>query len=277
MREQLKREWAYMPAMARVAFVLISAVIFAVVFGPLLLSTDPTTMNLSSRFSPPSSAFWLGSDELGRDLLARLLYGGRISLGMSVGVVATGLFIGVTIGLWCGLVQGWWDTVVMRFIDVMLALPPLVLAMALAAALGPGLFNAMLALVIVSIPTYVRFARAQALQLRGQSYLHSARLAGASETYLLRVHVLPNSIGPLIVQGTMDVAGVMLASAALGFIGLGAQPPTPEWGGLISTGQQFVKQAWWYPLMPGLAILFCAICCNILGDSIRDRLDPKAN
>lgn len=277
MREQLKREWAYMPAMARVAFVLISAVIFAVVFGPLLLSTDPTTMNLSSRFSPPSSAFWLGSDELGRDLLARLLYGGRISLGMSVGVVATGLFIGVTIGLWCGLVQGWWDTVVMRFIDVMLALPPLVLAMALAAALGPGLFNAMLALVIVSIPTYVRFARAQALQLRGQSYLHSARLAGASETYLLRVHVLPNSIGPLIVQGTMDVAGVMLASAALGFIGLGAQPPTPEWGGLISTGQQFVKQAWWYPLMPGLAILVCAICCNILGDSIRDRLDPKAN
>ena len=277
MREQLKREWAYMPAMARVAFVLISAVIFAVVFGPLLISTDPTTMNLSSRFSPPSSAFWLGSDELGRDLLARLLYGGRISLGMSVGVVATGLFIGVTIGLWCGLVQGWWDAVVMRFIDVMLALPPLVLAMALAAALGPGLFNAMLALVIVSIPTYVRLARAQALQLRGQSFLHSARLAGASETYLLRVHVLPNSIGPLIVQGTMDVAGVMLASAALGFIGLGAQPPTPEWGGLISTGQQFVKQAWWYPLMPGLAILVCAMCCNILGDSIRDRLDPKAN
>ena len=277
MREQLKREWAYMPAVARVAFVLISAVIFAVVFGPLLISTDPTTMNLSSRFSPPSSAFWLGSDELGRDLLARLLYGGRISLGMSVGVVATGLFIGVTIGLWCGLVQGWWDAVVMRFIDVMLALPPLVLAMALAAALGPGLFNAMLALVIVSIPTYVRLARAQALQLRGQSFLHSARLAGASETYLLRVHVLPNSIGPLIVQGTMDVAGVMLASAALGFIGLGAQPPTPEWGGLISTGQQFVKQAWWYPLMPGVAILVCAMCCNILGDSIRDRLDPKAN
>jgi peptide/nickel transport system permease protein len=157
----------------------------------------------------------------------------------------------------------------------MLALPPLVLAMALAAAMGPGLGNAMLALVVVTVPTYVRLARAQALQLRSRGYLEAAQLAGASLGYRLRVHVLPNAMGPLIVQGTLDVSGVMLASAALGFIGLGAQPPTPEWGSLIASGQQFVKSAWWYPSLPGLAILLCALSCNVLGDALRDRLDPK--
>ena len=250
-------------------------IVLIVAVGPLLVTHGPTTMDLANRLQPPSMQHWFGTDELGRDLWSRVVHGGAISLGMAVGVVALGLGLGAGLGLWCGLVSGRVDAVLMRIVDVMLALPPLVLAMALAAALGPGLGNAMLALVIVSVPTYVRLARAQALQLRSRGYLEAAQIAGAGVGYRLRVHVLPNAMGPLIVQGTLDVSSVMLASAALGYIGLGAQPPTPEWGGLIASGQQFVKSAWWYPTLPGLVILLCALSCNVLGDTLRDRLDPK--
>jgi peptide/nickel transport system permease protein len=255
--------------------VVLLAVLLTLALGPLFISHSPTALDLTHRLRPPSAEHWFGTDELGRDLWARVVHGGRISLGMAFGVVAVGMATGATLGLWCGLVGGWVEAVLMRVVDVMLALPPLVLAMALAAALGPGLINAMLVLVIVSVPTYVRLARAQALQLRSRGYLEAALLAGAGVGYRLREHVLPNATGPLLVQGTLDVSGVMLASAALGFIGLGAQPPTPEWGGLIATGQQFVKTAWWYPTLPGLAILLCALSCNVLGDALRDRLDPR--
>lgn len=268
-------EWRRAPWLARAAAAVLVAVVLIVAVGPMLVNHGPTTMDLANRLRPPSMQHWFGTDELGRDLWSRVVHGGTISLGMAFGVVALGLGLGAGLGLWCGLVGGRVETVLMRFVDVMLALPPLVLAMALAAALGPGLGNAMLALVVVSVPTYVRLARSQALQLRSRGYLEAAQIAGAGIGYRLRVHVLPNAMGPLIVQGTLDVSGVMLASAALGFIGLGAQPPTPEWGGLIASGQQFVKAAWWYPTLPGLAILLCALSCNVLGDAVRDRLDPK--
>jgi peptide/nickel transport system permease protein len=271
----LKAEWQRAPGLARFAAVVLLAVLLTVVVGPLLMNRGPTTMDLAHRLQAPSAQHWFGTDELGRDLWSRVVHGGGISLGMALGVVGVGMGLGAGLGLWCGLVGGRVEAVLMRVVDVMLALPPLVLAMALASALGPGLGNAMLALVIVSVPSYVRLARAQALQLRSRAYLEAALLAGASVAYRLRVHVLPNAMGPLIVQGTLDVSGVMLASAALGFIGLGAQPPTPEWGGLIASGQQFIKTAWWYPTLPGLAILLCALSCNVLGDALRDRLDPK--
>jgi peptide/nickel transport system permease protein len=269
-------EWRRASGLARAAALTLATVVLVLALGPLLVSHAPTAMDLSNRLQAPSSRHWFGTDELGRDLWSRVVHGGGISLGMSLGVVALGLGLGTLVGLWGGLVGGRIEAVMMRIVDVMLALPPLVLAMALAAARGPGLGNAMLALVVVTVPTYVRLARAQALQLRSRGYLEAAQLAGASLGYRLRVHVLPNAMGPLIVQGTLDVSGVMLASAALGFIGLGAQPPTPEWGSLIASGQHFVKSAWWYPSLPGLAILLCALSCNVLGDALRDRLDPKA-
>jgi len=268
-------EWCRAPRLARAAALTLATMVLVLALGPFLVSHGPTAMDLSNRLQAPSARHWFGTDELGRDLWSRVVHGGGISLGMSLGVVALGLGLGTLVGLWGGLVGGRIEAVLMRIVDVMLALPPLVLAMALAAAMGPGLGNAMLALVVVTVPTYVRLARAQALQLRSRGYLEAAQLAGASLGYRLRVHVLPNAMGPLVVQGTLDVSGVMLASAALGFIGLGAQPPTPEWGSLIASGQQFVKSAWWYPTLPGLAILLCALSCNVLGDALRDRLDPK--
>jgi peptide/nickel transport system permease protein len=243
--------------------------------GPALINHNPNAMHLTQRLQPPSAAYWFGTDELGRDLLSRVVHGGRISMGIAFAVVALSLTIGSALGLWSGLVGGIADAIIMRSVDVVLAVPSLVLAMALAAALGPGLANAMFALVVVSIPTYVRLARAQALRLRNSAYLEAAWLSGGSVAYRLRHHLVPNARGPLLVQATLDVSAVMLATAALGFIGLGAQPPTPEWGGLIAAGQVFVRTAWWYPLIPGLAILVCALSCNLLGDALRDRLDPK--
>lgn len=268
-------EWSRASLIARGAALLLAGIVALLALGPFLLTHDPVTMDLAHRLQPPSAQHLMGTDELGRDLFARLVHGGRVSLGLAVAVVALGLSLGSLIGLWAALLGGWVEGVLMRIVDVMLALPPLVLALALAAALGPGLVNAMLALVVVSVPTYVRLARAQGLRLVQLGYLESARLSGASTGYLLRVHLLPNASGPLLVQGTLDVAGVMLAAAALGFIGLGAQPPTPEWGGLIATGQQYAKAAWWYPVVPGAAILLCSLAFNVLGDALRDRLDPK--
>jgi peptide/nickel transport system permease protein len=190
-------------------------------------------------------------------------------------IVLISTAIGVLIGCFSGVVGGRVDTAIMRLMDVVLALPALVLAMALAAALGPSLFNSMLAVAIVRIPAYVRLARGQTLSLREQVFVKAARTYGASPFYILRWHLLPNAMSPIIVQATLDLGGVVLIAAALSFIGLGAQPPTAEWGALVSSGRSYMLDQWWYATFPGLAILITAMGCNLVGDGIRDMLDPR--
>jgi peptide/nickel transport system permease protein len=189
--------------------------------------------------------------------------------------VLISMSIGVLIGCLSGVLGGRIDTGIMRLMDVVMALPALVLAMALAAALGPSLFNSMLAVAVVRIPAYVRLARGQTLSLREQVYVKASRTYGASPFYILRWHILPNAMSPIIVQATLDLGGVVLIAAALSFIGLGAQPPTAEWGALVSSGRSFMLDQWWYATFPGLAILITAMGCNLLGDGIRDMLDPR--
>lgn len=278
---KLRERLAYLAYLARrqpltvtgLAIVLLVLVIIAA--APLLAPYNPDKVALSLRLKPPSAAHWFGTDEVGRDLFSRVIYGARASCGAAFLIVAISTVAGALIGCLSGILGGRLDTVIMRLMDVLLALPALVLAMALAAALGPSLVNAMLAVAIVRIPAYVRLARGQTLSLRERVYVRAARTYGASPFYILRWHVLPNALSPLIVQATLDLGNIILIAAALSFLGLGAQPPTSEWGALVSSGRRFILDQWWYSTFPGLAILVTAMGCNLLGDGIRDLLDPK--
>ncbi len=245
------------------------------VLGPLLTQYAPDAIALPERLQPPGWHHWMGTDELGRDLFARIAYGARPSLLSAIVIVAATIAVGTLIGGLAGIIGGWGEAAVMRVVDVMLAVPPLVLAMALAAALGPSLVNALIALLVVRLPFFVRLARGQTIALMTRGYVEAAVLAGAGRLYLLRHHIAPNLAGIMLVQGLSDIAGVILAAAALGFIGLGAQPPSPEWGALVATGRSFALDAWWYGVFPGAALLMAAIGFNLLGDWARDLLDPR--
>jgi peptide/nickel transport system permease protein len=254
--------------------IVLCLLIFALI-GPWLTSYAPDAIALPDRLEAPSWSHWMGTDELGRDLFARIAYGARPSLLAAISVVAVTIAVGTVIGGLAGIVGGWAEAMVMRAVDVMLAVPPLVLAMALAAALGPSLINALIALLVVRLPFFVRLARGQTIGLMTRGYVEAALLAGAGKMYLLRHHVAPNLAGIMLIQGLSDVAGVILAAAALGFIGLGAQPPSPEWGALVAAGRSFALDAWWYGVFPGAAILIAAVGFNLLGDWARDLLDPR--
>ncbi len=250
------------------------AVLLLALIGPFVTPYQPASIDLPERLLAPSPAHWLGTDELGRDLFSRIANGGRYSLLVALSVVGSVSVLGSLIGGLSAIGPRWADAVVMRACDIVLSVPALVLAMALAAALGPGLENAMIALVVARIPAFVRLARNQALVVRHQAYMEAAELMGAGPAHNMVHHVLPN-IGPvMLVQGVGDVSGVILASAALGFIGLGAQPPTPEWGALVASGRLYFLDSWWYGLFPGLAIAATAIGFNLLADVARDLLDP---
>jgi len=238
-------------------------------------SHDPNALNLAQRLAPPSAEHWAGTDEVGRDLWSRLIYGTRISLGAAVIVVSSAVACGLFIGAGSAILGGWVDLIVMRAMDVFLSVPPLVMAMALAAALGPNLVNAMLAIAIVRIPFYVRLVRGQALAVRERSFVAAARTFGASDFQLTTRHIIPNVQSALIVQATLDIGMVILAASALSFIGLGAQPPTPEWGALVSKGRTYMLDEWWYAALPGVTIVFAALSFNLVGDGLRDILDPK--
>ncbi len=262
------------PAMVA-GLIVVLLVLFVIVAAPLLAPYNPDKLNLTQRLKPPSLAHWFGTDEVGRDLFSRVLYGARASCGSAFLIVLISTVVGAVIGCLSGILGGWLDTGIMRAMDIMLALPALVLAMALAAALGPNLTNAMLAVAIVRIPAYVRLARGQTLSLRERVYVRAARTYGASSAYILRWHILPNAVSPLIVQATLDLGNIILIAAALSFIGLGAQPPMSEWGALVSSGRRYILDQWWYSTFPGLAILITVMGCNLLGDGVRDLLDPK--
>lgn len=244
-------------------------------FASLLSPYSPTKINLRERLSPPSLAHPFGTDDAGRDILSRVIYGSRVTLRICVMVVGLALGIGTFLGLLAGYFGGWTDEVMMRVSDVFLAFPPLILAMAIAAALGPSLEHAIIAMAAIWWPRYARIARGQVLLIKELDYVASARAVGASLLRVMARHILPNCVSPIIVQATLDLGEVVLTAATLSFIGFGAQPPTPEWGAMISVGRNFLRDYWWYPTFPGLAIFLTVMGFNLLGDAVRDMLDPR--
>ncbi|WP_126425464.1 nickel transporter permease [Brevibacillus marinus] len=247
------------------------------VFAPLITPYDPTKINIVERFSPPSAEHWFGTDEVGRDIFSRILYGARLSLGVGVAIVFAAGLVGTIIGCVSGYFGGRLDQLIMRLMDMILAFPSLVLAMALAAVLGPNLLNAMIAIAIVKIPVYVRLARAETLALREKLFVKAAATFGIRPWRIILRHILPNAVSPVVIQVTLDIGDAILFVATLGFLGLGAQPPTPEWGAMISVGWKYLLDYWWYPTFPGLALFLASCGFNLIGDGIRDILDPKAN
>ena len=221
------------------------------------------------------AAFLLGTDAVGRDILSRLIYGARFSLFIGVVVVTIALIGGILLGLLAGYFRGWVDTVIMRVMDIILAFPSLLLALVLVAILGPGLFNAMLAIALVLQPHFVRLTRAAVMAEKTRDYVVAAKVAGAGHLRLMFLTILPNCLAPLIVQATLSFSNAILEAAALGFLGLGAQPPTPEWGTMLAEAREFILRAWWVVTFPGLAILITVLAINLIGDGLRDALDPK--
>jgi peptide/nickel transport system permease protein len=255
--------------------VLITLFALAAAFAPLLAPANPLKQVLSTRLKPPSSAHWLGTDQLGRDLLSRMIFGARISLLVGLVVVSLAGSLGTFVGLIAGYTGGWLDEGLMRLTDVFLAFPALILAMAISGALGPSLTNAMIAIAVVTWPIYARLVRSQVLSLREREYVEAARSLGASTPRILWQHILPNTLAPLLVQASFDMGGAILAAAGLSFIGFGTQPPTPEWGVMISEGRNYITTQPWLSLFPGLAILFTVAAFNLIGDGLRDALDPR--
>ena len=261
-------------------FVLAIVVLIALL-APWIAPYDPTLQFKEALLRPPvwqqggSWEFILGTDAVGRDMLSRLMHGARFSLIIGVIVVALSLLGGITLGLLAGYFRGWVDVVIMRVMDIILAFPSLLLALVLVAVLGPGLVNAMLAIAIVLQPHFARLVRAAVMAEKNREYVTSAKLAGASHVRLMLMTILPNCLAPLIVQATLSFSGAILEAAALGFLGLGAQPPTPEWGTMLATAREFIQRAPWVVTLPGLCILVTVLAINLIGDGLRDALDPK--
>ena len=257
------------------ALVLIGAFAICAVLAPIVAPYDPLAQALGSRLEPPSPQHWLGTDQLGRDIASRLLYGARISLVIGIVVVALAGIFGTLVGLVAGYAGGLVDETLMRVTEVFLAFPPLILAMAIAGALGPSLTNAIIAIAAVTWAVYARLTRGQLLSLRRREFVEAARAIGASRGRILARHLLPNALAPLMVQASFDMGGAIISAAGLSFIGFGAQPPTPEWGVMISEGRNFISTQLWLSLFPGLAILLAVGSFNVLGDGLRDLFDPR--
>ena len=259
---------------ALVGLILLALILLGSLLLPPLLSS-PIAQDLGVRLAAPSAAHLLGTDQLGRDVLSRSMNGARLSLGLGVTVMLVSLGLGSLVGLLAGLLGGWWDEALMRITDIFLAFPGLILAMAISAALGPSLINVMIAVALVSWPTYARLIRAQVLALREREFVDAARALGGSPARIALRHLLPNSVAPLLVQGSFDVGSAILTAAGLGFIGFGAQPPTPEWGAMVSETRNYISQAPWASSAPAIAILLTVLAFNLIGDGLRDVLDPR--
>ena len=260
--------------MAVVGGLVILAWIAVSIAAPLLSSYDPTEVNVDNRLTPPSAEHWLGVDGLGRDVFTRVLYGGRVSLPVAAVVVVVASIFGTLYGALAGYLGGWVDEITMRIVDMVLAFPALILAMAIAAALGSSIVNSMLALLCVWWPPYARLARGQVLALRSRDFVSAAEALGLRERRILLRHVLPNAVAPSIVLMAMDFGNAIIITAALSFLGLGAVPPTPEWGAMVAEGRELTTH-WWVSTFPGVAILMVALAANFVGDGLRDAIDPK--
>lgn len=249
--------------------------IAAAVLAPWLVGSDPDVQDVTQRLAPPSAEHWLGTDQLGRDLFSRLIHGTRPTL-LIVGLVALlSAPLGLAVGISAGYFGGWVNAVLMRITDVFMAFPRLVLALAFVAVLGPGIVNAVLAITITAWPPYARIARAETLSTRHSDFLHAARAQGLPTWRILFGQVLPLCIPSTVIRVTLDMAGIILTAAGLGFLGLGARPPMSEWGAMVASGRQYIFDQWWVAAVPGLAILVASLAFNLLGDGLRDVLDPK--
>ncbi|NLG07782.1 MAG: ABC transporter permease [Deinococcales bacterium] len=272
---RVAKQFARRP-LAMLGLVIVVAMVLVAIFAPQLAPYDPTKPDFTAILQAPSSKYLLGTDEVGRDLLSRLIYGARASIRAGIIAVLIAVGLGVPTGLLSGYVGGWLDRlVIMRLTDAMIAFPTIVLALALAAALGGNLTTAMLAIGIGSAPAFIRLARAQALSLREQEFVEAARALGNGANKVMLRHVLPNAVGPLLVQASIAIAAAILAETALSFLGLGVQPPTPSWGSTLRIGTGYMQQAPWLSLYPGLAIFATVLGINLLGDGLRDVLDPR--
>jgi peptide/nickel transport system permease protein len=255
--------------------VLLAGFVVLAVFADFIAPHDPLRIDLRTKFVPPGPGHLFGTDDLGRDVLSRIIHGTRVSLTAGVVVVLIAGSIGVTVGTVCGYVEGMLDEIVMRLGDMFLAFPTLVLGMAVVAALGPGLANAMIAVGVVWWPGYARLVRGIVLSAKHVAYVEAARAAGAARGRVMFRHVLPNCVGPLIVKATIDYGFAILVTAGLSFIGLGAQAPTPEWGAMVAAGRLFLIDQWWYATFPGLFIFITVLAFGLFGDAVRDAVDPR--
>lgn len=263
--------------LAMIGLMILLALVLVWLFAPLLATHDPLAQDLAARLLPPGMDHYFGTDALGRDIYSRIIYGSGITLYIVTLVAVTAPIFGLLVGSVAGYLGGWVDTVLMRITDIFLAFPKLILALAFVSALGAGLENAVLALILTAWPPYTRIARAETLTIRNSEFVDAVRMQGAGTMHIIIRHIWPLCISSIIVRVTLDMAGVLLTAAGLGFLGLGAQPPTPEWGAMISFGRKFILDNWWVAAMPGLAIFTVSLGFNLLGDGLRDLLDPKGN
>ena len=279
----LKTFWHYYSVNrgAVIGLVVFALLVLIAIFAPLLAPYSPDLQYRDAILKPPfwdagsDPRFLLGTDPVGRDMLSRLIHGARYSLFIGFFVVSGALFVGVILGVLAGYFGGWIDAMIMRVMDIILAFPSLLLALVLVAILGPGLFNAMVAIALVLQPHFARLVRAAVMAEKNREYVTAARLSGAGHLRLMLVTILPNCLGPLIVQATLSFSNAILEAAALGFLGMGAQPPTPEWGTMLASAREFILRAPWVVTFPGLAILITVLAINLIGDGLRDALDPK--
>ncbi|MBQ9904997.1 MAG: ABC transporter permease [Synergistaceae bacterium] len=261
--------------LAMFGLAIIFVLVFCAIFAELISPYSPIKQDLMHMFETPSAEHWLGTDEFGRDILSRLIYGARVSLQVGFIAVGIALVTGGMLGAVSGYYSGKLDNIIMRVMDVLLSIPQTLLAIAIVAALGPSLMNLMIAVGISAVPTYARIVRGSVLSIRSMEFIEAARAAGSSDLRIILKHIIPNSMAPIIVQSTLGVASAILNAAGLSFIGLGIQPPNPEWGAMLSGGRQYIRDYPHMTLYPGLAIMLTILALNFLGDGLRDALDPK--
>jgi len=261
--------------LALAGMVALAVFITTASLAPVISPYDPVKMTLEDNLAPPSQGHLLGTDELGRDILSRIIHGAQVSLTIGLVSVGVAFVIGVPLGAVAAYRGGWSDSLAMRLMDILLSFPPILLAIVVITALGPGLFNAMIAVGISLVPIYARLTRGMVLHFKEQEFVEAAKMVGASDIRILFRHIMPNCIAPIIVQSTLNIASAILSAAALGFLGLGAQPPTPEWGAMLSKGRVYLRAAPHISTFPGIAIMLTVLAFNMVGDGLRDALDPR--
>jgi peptide/nickel transport system permease protein len=266
---RFRQNWGAVIGLGVVLFMVLVAV-----FAPWIATQDPVSQNLRDNLAPPSAEHLFGTDEFGRDLFSRVVYGSRISLPVGIIAVALAAFIGIPLGLISAYYGRWVDLTIMRLVDILLAFPGMLLALAVMAILGPDLSNAVIAAGIFVVPDYIRVTRSSVLSVKEMEYVMSARAIGSRDLRIMTRHILPNALLPLIVLATLQVGSTILFVASLSFLGLGAKPPTPEWGALLTVGRRYMREAWWIAVFPGLAIMITILGINMFGNGLRDALDP---
>jgi peptide/nickel transport system permease protein len=258
-----------------IGVIILLALILMSISAALITHFNPIAITPQDRLLPPGAVHWMGTDNFGRDMFTRVVYGGRISLSVGIISVFVALLFGVPMGLVSGYYGGKLDSVIMRIVDVMLAFPGILLALVIIAILGPSIFNVMIAVGISAIPTYARVTRSSVLKTKQEMFIDAAKLMGCSNSRIILSHILPNILGPVVVISTLGIGGAIISGSALSFLGLGATAPTPEWGLLLSEGRNYLAQAWWITTFPGIVIMITVLSINLIGDGLRDALDPK--